>query len=154
MVENTEIISTDGHHQATEKKEKNTTKSRIKRSKSEAKHKSSKKDANNDKSDVLWKRGADRGSSELKIQVEVKGSSRRNSREIYDQADNIDDWDEKDEPNGDEDLPSRHVAKLPSRQRKYFPTTKDTTFHRTLFFRGENIHKNLTRAHCCIIITF
>jgi len=117
MVENTETISTDGHHQATEKKEKNTTKSRIKRSKSEAKHKSSKKDANSDKSDVLGKRSADRGSSELKIQVELKGSSRRNSREIYDQADNIDDWDEKDEPNGDEDLPSQHVAKLPSRQR-------------------------------------
>lgn len=117
MVENTETISTNGHHQAAEKKEKNKTKSRIKRSKSEGKHKSSKKDLNNDRSDALWKRSADRGSSELKIQVEIKGSSSRNSRETYDQADNVDDWDEKNEPDGDENLPSRHIAKVPSRQR-------------------------------------
>jgi hypothetical protein len=153
MVENTETISTNGHHQAAEKKEKNKTKSRIKRSKSEGKHKSSKKDLNNDRSDALWKRSADRGSSELKIQVEIKGSSSRNSRETYDQADNVDDWDEKNEPDGDENLPSRHIAKVPSRQRKCLPTTKDTIFQRT-FCLGEKILINLTRARCCIIIIF
>jgi len=120
MVENAQTNTTDGHHPSTEKKEKNSTKNRHKRSKSLGKHKSSKKDHNIDRSDVELNANVDKGSSnsELKIQVEIKGnSSSRNSREPYDQADNVDAWDEKDEPKRDDDLPSQTRAKVPSRQR-------------------------------------
>jgi len=120
MVENAQKISTDDNHPVTEKKEKNSTKTRRKRSKSEGKHKSSKRDSNNDRSDVELNDNAYKGSSnsELKIQVEIKdNSSKSNSRELYEQEDNIDAWDEKNEPSRVNDPTSQTLARIPSRQR-------------------------------------
>jgi hypothetical protein len=128
-VENAQGISTDGHHDVTEKKEKNSTKTRQKKSKSEGKQKSIKLDPNNDRSDAEWNPNSNKGSSgsELKIKVEIKDdSSSWNSREVCDQADSIDAWDEKEEPNKDDDLSSQNHAKVPSKQRSLRKGKKGT----------------------------
>jgi len=106
MVENPQTIPTDGHHQTekVEKKEKNGTKSKTKRSKSEGKMKSSKN------------LGTDKGnqSSEFKIQVEFKKSS----REGKDRADSVEFLDDMDDPKKDLSSKSlKSVKKTPSRQR-------------------------------------
>jgi len=114
-----QIITENGHELlATEKKEKSSSKLRRKRSKSEGKRKSSKKESSKDRNEELYTNGDDGAqSSELKIQVEIKGnSSTWNSREFHDQ-DNPDTWDETGELKGEEDLPPQHVAKVPSRQK-------------------------------------
>jgi len=121
MVESAQNISTDGHHKATEKKEKNATKARHKRSKSDSKQKSNKKDLNNDRDDIAWNANADKcdkvdSKTELKIQVEIKdNSSTWNSRELYDHVDNA--WDEKDESSRDDGVSSKALIKVSSRQR-------------------------------------
>ena len=147
------INPTDGNDQATEKKEKNSTKLRRKRSKSQGKRKSSKKEVNNDKSEELHT-SDDRGGQkpELKIKVEIKdNTSTWNSREFHDHADNPDTSDEKDERKGDEDLPPRHVVKVPSRQRKSSSDDRSRLSKNIVYSRRENIC--LTRAHYCIILT-
>jgi len=128
-VENAQSISTDGHHDVTEKKEKNSTKTRQKKSKSESKQKSIKKDPNNDRSDAEWNPNFNKDSSgsEVKIKVEIKDdSSSRNPREVCDQAGGIDAWDEKDQSNRDEDLSSQNHAKVPSKQRSLRKGKKGT----------------------------
>jgi len=119
MVENEDIISTDDQQPVTEKKEKNFSRTKHKRSKSAGKYKSSKKD-NNDRSDVDWNSNIEKDSSktELKIHVEMQdNSTKRNLREPDDRTDIIDNCDEKDKKIIVEDFSSQTKNKAPLRQR-------------------------------------
>jgi hypothetical protein len=125
MVENPQTIPTDGHHQTekAEKKEKNGTKSKTKRSKSEGKQKSSKN------------LGTDKGkpSSEFKIQVEFKKSS----REGKDRADSVEFIDDMDDPKKDLSSKSlKSLKKTPSRQRK-LSRNRESVCSKRLSFRGK-----------------
>mmetsp|Transcript_7236 Transcript_7236/g.17644 ORF Transcript_7236/g.17644 Transcript_7236/m.17644 type:complete len:844 (+) Transcript_7236:204-2735(+) len=116
MVENEASISTDDQQPVTEKKEKNSSRTKQKRSKSAGKYKSSKKD-NHDR-DSSVKSEKDNSKSELKIHVDIQDNSTKwNSRELHEQTDRVDNVDEKDGTEKVEDPPSQTHTKAPSRQR-------------------------------------
>lgn len=119
MVESAQTISTDVHHPPPEKKEKNVTKSRPKRTKSTGKHKSSKKESNDKGGYVEGNGSADNRNSNL------DNSLTWNSREVHDQVENVDALGEKEEPTKDEDLPK----KIPSRSRSSKKDKKRSSKH-------------------------
>ena len=122
MVENEEIVSTDDQQHATEKKEKNLSRTKHKRNKSAGKCKPSKKDKN-DRSDVgcSTNNNKDDSKSEFNIHVEIQDNcTESNSQDLHDQADSVDNLDEKDGTKRVEDLSSPTHVKAPSRQRKLF----------------------------------
>ena len=114
MVENPQAISTDANHQAPEKKEKNATKARRKRSKSAGKHKSSKKEINSDKNDLQGNADADKGTSNAESKMQG---------DAYDHVDNNETSNGKDESKRDGS--PQNPVKLP-RQSKLYPDEKSS----------------------------